>query len=464
MTDNFQPKMGPQAIPEMWLGGKEGLERNFLAMEKKVKEIQSGIQAMNIQKCPEVEEIQSGIHAMNIQKCPEVEHIHDCIETRSRLNGCDSLDIEVMQNGIEKMKISSFGAQDVQEELGEDTSPVSDDKQIIFSKTDEILLECGSDILGSSVENGLKNEKNHEHSNIVNLNSSPQTKSSQSLKLNEVLNWEHQLKWIQWNKKRTPIVTQNSNGPCPLIAISNVLLLCRKIILPSVMEFITANQLLEFVADSIFENIPKDLSGVCQLNYEQNVYDAIAILPHLHTGLDVNVKFTGVQDFEYTPECIIFDLLNIPLYHGWLVDPQAQETVKSLGNLGYNQLVENIVINKDSTDSELFSRAVIAEEFLEKTASQLTYHGLCELNSALRNDELAVFFRNNHFSTIVKKKNELFQLVTDQGFLHEPRVVWESLSNIENDGYFVDGHFVSVPQNALETSSVITHQQLIGQE
>nr|CAD7400442.1 unnamed protein product [Timema poppensis] len=360
-------------------------------------------------------------------------------------------------------------------------------------------------------------------------------------------------------------------------------------------------------------SILSDLSGVTQLNYEQNVYDAIAILPHLHTGLDVNVKFTGVQDFEYTPECIIFDLLNIPLYHGWLVDPQAQDTVKSLGNLGYNQLVENIVINKDSTDSELFSRAVIAEEFLEKTASQLTYHGLCELNSALRNDELAVFFRNNHFSTIVKKKvsnpskkavceplvvsqelsavstlrvliaqfpphrytlpannlvfvstlrvlpvqcprltlslqissnrdakpkaligqesapkpppplkdgtcktsfgvqcweskavqacvynrlhrsysllisaswsmtaehttinskqhtspsrnNELFQLVTDQGFLLEPRVVWESLSNIENDGYFVDGHFLPVPQNALETSSVITHQQLIGHD
>nr|CAD7198091.1 unnamed protein product [Timema douglasi] len=398
---------------------------DLLAMEKKIEEIQSGIQAINI------------------QKCPEVEHIHDCIETRPILNGCDSLDVD---------------------ELGEGTSPVSDDKQIIFSKTDELLLECGSDILGSSVENGLKNEKNHENSNIVNLNSSPQTKSSQSLKLDGVLNWEHQLKWIQWNKKRTPIVTQNSNGPCPLIAIANVLLLCRKIILPSVMEFITANQLLEFVADSIFENIPKDLSGVTQLNYEQNVYDAIAILPHLHTGLDVNVKFTGVQDFEYTPECIIFDLLNIPLYHGWLVDPQAQDTVKSLGNLGYNQLVENIVINKDSADSELFSRAVIAEEFLEKTASQLTYHGLCELNSALRNDELAVFFRNNHFSTIVKKKNELFQLVTDQGFLLEPRVVWESLSNIENDGYFVDGHFLPVPQNALETSSVITHQQLIGHE
>ncbi|CAG2053760.1 unnamed protein product [Timema podura] len=67
-----------------------------------VEEIQSGIHAMNIQKCPEVEEIQSGIQAMNIQKCPEVEHIHDCIETRSILNGCDSLDIEFLPTRIQQ--------------------------------------------------------------------------------------------------------------------------------------------------------------------------------------------------------------------------------------------------------------------------------------------------------------------------------------------------------------------------
>jgi hypothetical protein len=45
-------------------------------------------------------------------------------------------------------------------------------------------------------------------------------------------------------------------------------------------------------------------------------------------------------------------------------------------------------------------------------------------------------------------QNELFQLVTDQGFLHEPRVVWETLSNIEGDGMFVDGRFVTVPPKA----------------
>ena len=56
----------------------------------------------------------------------------------------------------------------------------------------------------------------------------------------------------------------------------------------------------------------------------QNVDDAMTVLPKLATGLDVNVRFTGVSDFEYTPECSVFDLLGIPLYHGWLVDPQVR--------------------------------------------------------------------------------------------------------------------------------------------
>lgn len=52
--------------------------------------------------------------------------------------------------------------------------------------------------------------------------------------------------------------------------------------------------------------------------------DAVTVLPKLATGLDVNVRFTGVSDFEYTPECSVFDLLGVPLYHGWLVDPQVR--------------------------------------------------------------------------------------------------------------------------------------------
>ena len=89
---------------------------------------------------------------------------------------------------------------------------------------------------------------------------------------------------------------------------------------------------MEYIGDSMLSNVPANLDGEVRLNYEQNMNDAMAVLPKLQTGLDVNVKFTGVKDFEYTPECIIFDLLRIPLYHGWLVDPQTPDVVNAIGN------------------------------------------------------------------------------------------------------------------------------------
>ena len=59
-----------------------------------------------------------------------------------------------------------------------------------------------------------------------------------------------------------------------------------------------------------------------------------------------------VHDFEYTTECIIFDLLHISLYHGWLVDPQNQDEVQAVGKCSYNQLVEKIIGNKTSDKQE----------------------------------------------------------------------------------------------------------------
>merc|ERR1712029_471164 len=99
---------------------------------------------------------------------------------------------------------------------------------------------------------------------------------------------------------------------------------------------------------------------------------------------------------------------------------------------------------KQSEDSFKVSQSLIAQQFLEESASQLTYHGLCELTTSIKEGELAVFFRNNHFSAIYKEKSELFLLVTDQGFLKEPKVVWETLSSIDGDGHFVDEKFVTV--------------------
>ncbi|XP_008046687.1 ubiquitin carboxyl-terminal hydrolase MINDY-1 [Carlito syrichta] len=249
------------------------------------------------------------------------------------------------------------------------------------------------------------------------------------------------VKWIPWKGERTPIITQSANGPCPLLAIMNILFLQWKVKLPPQKEVITSDELMAHLGDCLLSIKPQEKSEGLQLNFQQNVDDAMTVLPKLATGLDVNVRFTGVSDFEYTPECSVFDLLGIPMYHGWLVDPQSPEAVNAVGKLSYNQLVEKIITCKHSSDTNLVTEGLIAEQFLETTAAQLTYHGLCELTAAAKEGELSVFFRNNHFSTMTKHKSHLYLLVTDQGFLQEEQVVWESLHNVDGDSCFCDSDF-----------------------
>eukprot|EP01135_Chromosphaera_perkinsii_P008486 Nk52_evm54s1360 gene=Nk52_evmTU54s1360 len=258
--------------------------------------------------------------------------------------------------------------------------------------------------------------------------------------------------------KVVPIVTQNENGPCPLIAIVNVLLLRGQLKLSDNADCVSFDYLLQLVTDRILSVQGREgNSEEFKLNLERNIEDAFAILPKLNRGLDVNVKFTGIADFEYTTEFIIFDILDIDMYHGWIIDKDAPETAKAVGKLSYNQLVEKIInaqtVRRSSLDAEagvstetnegsnkLIQEGLLCADFLEKTASQLTFPGLYELNAAIKEGQLAVLFRNNHFSTLYKTDGRLFLLLTDYGFLREP-VVWEVLDNIDGDGDFVDGEF-----------------------
>ncbi|GMI09789.1 hypothetical protein TrRE_jg12866, partial [Triparma retinervis] len=79
--------------------------------------------------------------------------------------------------------------------------------------------------------------------------------------------------------------------------------------------------------------------------------------------------------------------------------------------------------------------------FLDGSSHQLTYHGLTSLHSHLSENSLAVFFRNNHFSTLFKHEGTLFLLVTDQGYATVGEIVWEALSNIDGDTAHVNGEF-----------------------
>ena len=168
------------------------------------------------------------------------------------------------------------------------------------------------------------------------------------------------------------MVTQNENGPCPLIGIANVLLLRNTISLTgsedrpetstSELMSLIAARLLDTNADADdgSPDAPTKLAladagdvardrddaetrEALRQNQEQNISDAMAVLPTLATGLDVNVRFRHALDFEFTAELAVFDLLDVTLAHAWCVDPDDAPTARAIDARSYNQLMERLV-------------------------------------------------------------------------------------------------------------------------
>ena len=99
-----------------------------------------------------------------------------------------------------------------------------------------------------------------------------------------------------------------------------------------------------------------------------------------------------VADFEFTPECVVFDLLNIHLYHGWLVDPQNIEYKKAIGGQSYNQLVERIIANKDNGElSPEGTSLSVRKSFSLRVV--LTYCSIENLNSSKGGLNCVVFIK-----------------------------------------------------------------------
>ena len=80
----------------------------------------------------------------------------------------------------------------------------------------------------------------------------------------------------------------------------------------------------------------------------------------------------------------------------------------------------------------------------------MTLSGLHQLESTIKQGEFSILFRNNHFLTITKHNNQLYTLVTDQGYIGTS-VCWETLT-INGDGELYDGYFHPINSN-LDTSN-----------
>uniref|UniRef100_A0A7S1UWV6 MINDY deubiquitinase domain-containing protein n=1 Tax=Grammatophora oceanica TaxID=210454 RepID=A0A7S1UWV6_9STRA len=105
----------------------------------------------------------------------------------------------------------------------------------------------------------------------------------------------------------------------------------------------------------------------------------MSIFPSLQYGMDVNPKFTkGVTGVEYTSNLTAFELLNVDLVHGWLLDPHGDaETAEIVGPKAYNELIEEVIRGNDAS-SEVEKLSVDVEKLVAKlngeewTESKLT--------------------------------------------------------------------------------------------
>ncbi|GAA5814808.1 hypothetical protein MFLAVUS_008311 [Mucor flavus] len=274
---------------------------------------------------------------------------------------------------------------------------------------------------------------------------------------------EYLVKTIEWKDKTIRIITQNENGPCPLVAICNVLFLRGDLdIQPPDREVVKFEYLVERLGDYLLNHASQEEVTPRKLEKrratsEYDLDDALSILPNLKVGLDVNVKFDSIHGFEPTKELAMFDLFNVDLVHGWIADPQDIETYDIVVNTcgSYNRIVEYVVqadeINSRTNDQpfsleeeEKLHQGFIATEFLNNTATQLTYFGLELLLNSMPIDSLFVLFRNNHFSTVYRHTDGLFMLVTDSGLVLERSVIWENITDIDQGAsQFYNGNFKS---------------------
>ena len=109
------------------------------------------------------------------------------------------------------------------------------------------------------------------------------------------------IKHVSYKGRTVPILMQNLNGPCPLLAISNALLLQQKIAIHQDLAYIDFRQLIHLVGDYLVQSNPPHPDPDMQANQQQQIADALAVLPKLGRGLDVNVRFQKV--FETTVFC-----------------------------------------------------------------------------------------------------------------------------------------------------------------
>jgi ubiquitin carboxyl-terminal hydrolase MINDY-1/2 len=301
----------------------------------------------------------------------------------------------------------------------------------------------------------------------------------------------YEIKKISWhdvnsdkNPRTSPILVQNANGPCPLLALVNALTLSTPANVETALvdtlrsrEQVSLGLLLDAVLDELMSGRRGDAAQELP-----DVSDLYYFLITLHTGMNVNPRFfpappsKSASDprnsmshvhpaereeaipgtFEDTREMKLYSTFSVPLIHGWLPAQGSPEYIALKRSATSYEDAQNLMFHEEVLEEKLRRDGLSFEEqatledistikaFFHSAATQLTAYGLETITVSLAPGAVAILFRNDHFSTLYRHPDtlQLLQLVTDMGYAGHEEVVWESLTDVNGENAeFFSGDF-----------------------
>jgi hypothetical protein len=301
----------------------------------------------------------------------------------------------------------------------------------------------------------------------------------------------YEIKKITWhdvtaaqNPRVSPILVQNANGPCPLLALVNALTLSTPAdVETALVETLRSREQvsLGLLLDAVFDELMSGRRGDAAQELP-DVSDLYQFLLALHTGMNVNPRFfpavpsQSAADprnsmlhihpieregatpgtFEETREMKLYSTFSIPLIHGWLPDRDSPEYGALKRSANSYEDAQNLMFREEELEDKLAREGLSFEEqgtlediatikaFFTTAATQLTPFGLETITNSLAPGAVAILFRNDHFSTLYRHPEtlQLLQLVTDSGYSEHEEVVWESLIDVNGESAeFFSGDF-----------------------